>query len=241
MALIEGLAEQAGKIGHYDRIMKGGGKAALLLLMLTARELDIPPMQALNGGLMCIDGRIEMSTHLMSAKIRQAGHHLEITFGKDDATGLYCKIKGKRRDSGDTLEVSYSMAHAQVAGLATRDMWRKYPREMCYARALGRIARMLFGDVIGGVYCQGEIDSEERVEPEIMAAPVEDPVEDLACKKKCTTLDTVVVDREKLELFRRTAWVQSFGGDQEAADKERKTNPGNFWRQYHEFGETASE
>jgi len=228
MALIEGLAEYAGKVGHYEKLMRGGGKAALLLLMLTARELDIPPMQALNGGLMCIDGRIEMSTHLMSAKIRQAGHHLSVIFGKDDTIGTFCKVSGKRKDTGDTMEVTYGMAHAQVAGLSGRDMWKKYPREMCYARALGRIARMLFGDTIGGAYCQGEIDTAE------VPAPEEDAQE--PCVKEEPALETVVIDPKKLELFRTTAWIQSFGGDQEAADKARRADPESFWRAYQKFG-----
>jgi hypothetical protein len=220
LMLIEGLAEQACKMGHYERLMKGGGKAAILLLLLTAREYDIPPMQALNGGLMNIDGKIEMATHLMCAKIRQSGHSIEVQYGQDEKLGAFCKLSGKRKDNGDTMTITYGMAHAQQAGLSTRDSWKKYPREMCYARALGRLARMLFADVLGGIYTIGEISDSEPLGETVTAVPVKQ----------------VEINVGKLQEF-NDFWLKKFDGSFEEAEKARIADPASFCQEFAEYCE----
>ena len=218
LSLIDGLAEQASKMGHYERLMKGGGKAAILLLLLTAREYDIPPMQALNGGLMCIDGKIEMTTHLMCAKIRQAGHSIDVEYGNEEKLGAFCKLVGKRKDNGDSMTITYGMAHAQQAGLSSRDSWKKYPREMCYARALGRLARMLFADVLGGVYTEGEISEAEVVEE----IPVVDKVKPFE------------INVGKLQEFNEV-WVKRFDGNLEAASKAQEANLDEYFDEFAKY------
>ena len=223
LALIEALAEQASKMGHYERLMKGGGKAAILLLLLTAREYDIPPMQALNGALMNIDGKIEMSTHLMCAKIRQAGHSIEVEYGQDEKMGSFCRVSGKRKDNGNIMSIVYGIAHAQQAGLANRDTWKKNPREMCYARALGRLARMLFADVLCGVYTPGEI-SETQDFTEIQVVDKVKPFE---------------INVGKLAEF-EAVWVKRFGGDLDASQKAKDANPDAYLEEYTKYCEGES-
>lgn len=46
---------------------------------------------------------------------------------------------------------SFSTADAFVAKLLEKDNWEKYPDAMCYARALGKVANRLCGDILGGL------------------------------------------------------------------------------------------
>lgn len=137
-----------------SQMYRGIGKeSAVMMIMLAAREYGIGPAQALNGGLQIIEGKVELSARIMCALIRKAGHELKI----EDGEG-FCKVWGRRRDTKEEHEVKYTMEMAQRAGLIKeKGAWRKTPEDMLYNRAISRLARRLFSDVIGIGYVEGEI------------------------------------------------------------------------------------
>lgn len=153
LQVLKTIAMTAHVSGLYNTV---GGEAKILMILLAAQDLGIKPTIALNGGIWNIQGKIEISARLMSAMIRKAGH--SISFKQCDAKG--CILQGKRADNGDTMEASFTMEDAKLAGLAGRDVWKKYAEDMLYARALSRLARRLFADVIGTAYVEGEISGE---------------------------------------------------------------------------------
>jgi hypothetical protein len=151
------------------------------MVLLAAHDLGIKPTIALNGGIWNIQGKIEISARLMTSMIRRAGHSLSIK----ESSATTCTILGKRCDNSDEHEVTFNIEHAQKAGLAGRDTWKKYPEDMLYARALSRLARRLFPDVIGTAYVEGEIRDEqtkpENLQPadvEVSDLPPENPVQE---------------------------------------------------------------
>lgn len=149
------MAEQAVASKMYRGI---GEKAGVMMIMLSARELGIPPMQALNGGLNIINGKVEISARMMSALIRKAGHQISIKL----SSATECILVGTRGDTNEVQSASFSIAEAQLAGLIKRDGgWVKWPKDMLFARALSRLSRQLFSDVIGIGYVEGEISGKE--------------------------------------------------------------------------------
>jgi hypothetical protein len=142
-----------------SKMYKGiGEQAGVMMIMLAARELGIPACQALNGGINIISGKAEISARMMSALIRKAGHEIKIKESTDDL----CILVGKRADTQEAQEASFSLADAQRAGLVKPGGgWVKFPKDMCFARALSRLARQLFSDVIGIGYVEGEIKATE--------------------------------------------------------------------------------
>ncbi len=151
------MAEQAVTSKMYKGV---GEKAGIMMIMLSARELGIAPMQALNGGLNIINGKVEISARMMSALIRKAGHQIKVV----ECSETQCKLIGTRCDTGETLESSFSVLEAQKAGIVKAGGgWTKFPKDMCFARALSRLARQLFSDVIGLGYVEGEISGTVEV------------------------------------------------------------------------------
>jgi len=151
MMVYHTMAEQAVTSKMYKGI---GDKAGVMMIMLSARELGIAPMQALNGGLNIINGKVEISARMMSALIRKAGHQIIVK----ECNDTHCFLIGKRFDTGESLSTSFSIQDAQKAGLVKPGGgWVKFPKDMCFARALSRLARQLFSDVIGIGYVEGEI------------------------------------------------------------------------------------
>lgn len=142
-----------------------GSVEDMMMIMLAARELGMPPMMALNGGIHVIKEKVEISARFMAAAIRRKGHSITIT----EHTGTKCVIKGKRADNGDTFSSSFDNIDAGLAGLWGQGTWAKYPKDMLFARAMSRLARQLFADVIGTAYVEGEISYKEVTpDPEAM-------------------------------------------------------------------------
>lgn len=175
MMVYHAMAQQAITSKMYGNNYKDA--SGVLMVMLSARELGIPPMQALNGGLNLIGGKVEISARMMSALIRKAGHLMRVI----ECSEHSCTVAGTRCDTGETQTASFSVAEAQKAGLVKPGSgWTKWPKDMCYARAMSRLARQLFSDVIGIGYVEGEIKDQPDLRPVIEELPFieEKPVVD---------------------------------------------------------------
>lgn len=182
MMVYHTMAEQAVTSKMYPNIKD---KSGIMMIMLAARELGIPPCQALNGGLNIIQGKVEISARMMSALIRKAGHQLKV----QECTATQCVLVGKRCDTGEVQSSSFSVAEAQLAGLVKPGGgWIKWPKDMCFARALSRLARQLFSDVIGIGYVEGEIGQVV----EIKASEV-----DSIITEELVSNEEVVIENEK--------------------------------------------
>ncbi len=143
---------------------------ALYAIISTAISLGVDPLIALDGGLYFRQDKIEMSSRLMSSLIRQKKHIIQ----KDDSDPTICILTGTRADTGETLTASFSMKDAALAELDKNMNYRKFPKDMLFARALSRLARQLFADVIGNCYVEGELvnlKDETVYEAPVISAP----------------------------------------------------------------------
>jgi hypothetical protein len=132
-----------------------GKNENVLACILTGQELGIGAMQALNS-INIIDGRPAISPELMRALVFQAGHTINVL--EHDETK--CVLEGIRSDTGAKATVTWSMADAKRAGLASKKNWETYPRAMLLARATSELCRTIFPDVIAGMsYTPEEIES----------------------------------------------------------------------------------
>jgi hypothetical protein len=166
------VARNAAASGLYAGV---GNEQKILMVLLAARELNVPPLMALNGGLWNIQGKIEISARLLNSMIRKAGH--SIIMKHCDSTK--CVLEGKRIDNGDIFISQFTEEEAKRAGLMARSNWKNFTEDMLFARALSRLARRLFPDVIGIAYVEGEIRDavKEKADIETIKVEVEDPIE----------------------------------------------------------------
>jgi len=141
---------------HYRKV----GQEGIYAIVEMAKSVGVDPLQALNGGMYFVKGKVEMSALMMNTLIRQAGHSITKDKRSDDTV---CILHGKRADNGDTWVEQFSIEDAKKAGIYA-NQWLKYPKDMLFARALSRLARQLFPDVIKGSYVQGEIQDAVLVE-----------------------------------------------------------------------------
>jgi hypothetical protein len=78
--------------------------------------------------------------------------------------------RGKRRGFDQVVEVTFTIEDAQRAGLtgrggenASKNNWDRYPEDMCNARAITRVARRLFPDLIRGFHSVEELRDAARL------------------------------------------------------------------------------
>lgn len=163
-----------------------GGMPGVFAVVMSARELGIPPMAALNGGMYLIpptvgkDGQqkgqptIMMAARTMNSMIRKAGHKIEEVENFPDRVTL----RGTRKDTGETISVTMTMEMAKRAGLShdmygkpkTWGAWFKTPDDMLWKTCISKLARRLFADVIGNAYEPSEFEEKENIE---VAAKIE--------------------------------------------------------------------
>jgi hypothetical protein len=164
---IADLAEQVAGTEFVPAALRGK-PAAVTAAVLFGRELDMPPMQALQQ-VHVIEGRPSLSAEHMRAMVLAAGHILRVSGDGGQATAI-----GRRRlqdgSYDEPVTVTWNIQMAQAAGLTSKKNWQKHPRQMLKARATAELCRDLFPDITHG------LDSLEEAEDEAGATgPATDP------------------------------------------------------------------
>jgi hypothetical protein len=234
---IEVMAKHAVESKYVEKL---GGYAGVFSIAMYARELNIPIMSALFGGMANIMGKITIAPQLMNAMIRKAGHKLKI-----DSNDQRCIIDGVRKDTGEVCSVSFSLEDARKAGLIKANGgWEKYPSDMCFARALSRLARRLFPDVIGMAYVEGEIDDEPEKEDKEQVETIEEVVkesthEELHVEFKAKFKDIENMDYDLNDFLKVTS--EGSKKSQEDVKRQALKYPERFSKSYLKWAEETTE
>lgn len=133
-----------------------GKPADVLVAALQGRELGWGVTTAMTY-IDVIQGVPTISAKGKTALILKAGHSIE----EVESSDTRAVVKGTRGDTGKSMTVSYSIEEARKAGLANKDNWKKHTADMLWARAVSRLCRRFFEDVLGGAsYDPTEIDED---------------------------------------------------------------------------------
>jgi hypothetical protein len=63
-----------------------------------------------------------------------------------------------RKGGRKPITLTYTIEHARLAGLVKKDSgWEKRPEEMLIARCKSRLARLVYPDIVGGLYTPEEL------------------------------------------------------------------------------------
>lgn len=146
MESIMQIATMAVKSGLIPSAIRNVEAAAIIILK--GRELRLPPMVSF-AYLYVVNGRPGCAAELLLAGIRQAYPTVSIQYIESSATA--CKIKVQRPGEDHFDEFSFTIEEAQKAGLATKDVWKNYPTDMLRARAITRMKRAKFPEVMMGL------------------------------------------------------------------------------------------
>lgn len=165
------LAEACAKSGFYKDVNKDASKA--LVKMMTGHELGFGPSASITG-IYIVQDKIVLSYPMLAALVKRSGRYdYRVKSHTNDAcvVEFYEFIDGKRVLTGTS---PFTMDDANKAGLLSNPTWKKYPRNMLFARALSNGQKWYAPDVSCGtpIYTPDEmgIDEEEDGTP-IFDAP----------------------------------------------------------------------
>ena len=154
---------------NYRRVNKKGeenpsAQANILAVMFAGQDYGWNPMTAMRL-MNVIEGNAALKPEAILGLARQAGHAITFEFAPDEVVA-----HGKRCDTGDEASASFSMRDAARAGLSHKDVWKKYPEDMMMWRAISKLGRRLFSDLMLGASYTAEELGGAMPEAELMAA-----------------------------------------------------------------------
>ena len=135
--------------------------ADALWIIATGRSLGLDPVTSLRG-IHVIKGKPVLSADLMAGAAMRHPDCIRFQVKRMDAEGASVEVMRKGWEEPSTF--TFTLEDAKAAGITGNPTWRKYPADMCKARAISRAARAAFPDAILGTYVEGELD-EVREEP----------------------------------------------------------------------------
>lgn len=124
-------------------------------IILAGRELGVAPWQALSS-INVILGKPSISPQLMLALIQRSGQLEDLSY---DSTDTYCKVTMKRRGQAPHVE-TFTKEDAIAQNLWNKDGWKKQPKVMLRWRAVAACCRILFSDIILGLYTPEEMGAD---------------------------------------------------------------------------------
>ncbi len=128
-----------------------------IAIMLQGRELGIPTMAAL-GTINVIQQKPTVSPQLMLALINRSGQLENFKIENNPQTGAAtCTMKRRGRDAHTEI---FGAKEAADMGLANKDNYKKQAPTMYRWRAVAACARVVFPDVILGLYTPDEMGAE---------------------------------------------------------------------------------
>lgn len=123
-----------------------------IAIMSLGRELGIGAWAALSS-INVIQGKPTISPQLMLALINRSGQLEDLIV---DTSEHGCQVTIKRKGRSQHSE-SFTMSDAGTMGLIGKDNWKKQPVTMMKWRAVAACARVVFPDVILGLYTPEEM------------------------------------------------------------------------------------
>jgi len=133
-----------------------GTPQGVLSTIMVGRELGLPAMASLRG-IHIIEGKHALSAQLMVAIVLKSGfaEFFEPVSFDDKSATFVTKRHGARKE----VSLTHTIEMAQVAELVKpKSNWLKIPTDMLVARAQSRLCRLVYPDLIGGLYTPDELE-----------------------------------------------------------------------------------
>lgn len=139
-----------------------GMPQGVLSTIMVGRELGLPAMASLRS-IHVIEGKHSLAASLMVALVLKSGlaeYFEPIAFSADEAT-----YETHRKGARNPVRLTHTLAMAQQAWPKKKDWdlafqasgWGRNPTDMLVARATSRLARMVYPDLLAGLYTPEEL------------------------------------------------------------------------------------
>jgi hypothetical protein len=166
---IQTMAVAIAKSGLFG--MKSPEQAMALMLIAQAEGMH-PAIAARDYHV--IQGRPALKADAMLARFQAAGGKVE--WNRYDDKEVSARFS---HPQGGSASITWTIQQAMAAGLASKDVWRQYPRQMLRSRVISEGVKTVYPGVAVGVYTPEEVQDFDVKPPtkEVVAEVVATPVE----------------------------------------------------------------
>lgn len=140
-----------------------------MAIILTGREIGVGTMASLNQ-ISVIQGKPTVSPQLMLALINQSGQLADVRYDCNADGGITCTMKRKGRTEHSE---TFGPKEASAMQLSGKDNYKKQAATMYKWRAVAACARVVFPDVILGLYTPDEMGADVNEDGEMLPPPKE--------------------------------------------------------------------
>ncbi len=131
-----------------------GTPEAVLSTVLSGRELGLSAMASLRA-FHVVEGKPTMAADALRALVLKSGKAKTFRCTERTATAATFTTT---REGEEPMELRYTIEEAQAAGLVKNGgSWTKNPADMLVARASSKLARLVYPDVVAGLYAPEEL------------------------------------------------------------------------------------
>ncbi len=154
-------AKELAQLMFQSRLFSAWGTpAAVLATILAGRELGLSAMASLRG-FHQIDGKPAMAADLMRALVVRSGRAKYFICA--ERTPDRCTFETHRDGDPRPVSLTYTIGQAQNAWQKDDRAWRlsgwaRHPEDMLAARASSKLARLVYSDILAGLYSPEELD-----------------------------------------------------------------------------------
>lgn len=175
----EAKYQMAGVLCKSGLIPSGLNTAEKVFVALQwGHELGLTPMVAVNN-IAVINGKPTLSADIMCAVVKRSPEYGGIKWIEMSDKKAECEItRILPNGEKETQKSCFTIEDAQNAGLAGRDVWKKYTKRMLKHRCLSYGLKDMFPDLLAGLYDPEEMESvQSETTTERNVTPVEKPAE----------------------------------------------------------------
>lgn len=132
--------------------------AAALMVIIAGRELGLPVAASLRA-FHVIENKPTLSADAMRALVLKSGK--AEYFRCTERTPERATFVTKRKGDAEEVSLTATIEEAKVAGVVKpNSAWVKYAADLLVARSSSKLARLVYPDVIGGLYSPEEFDNQ---------------------------------------------------------------------------------
>jgi len=137
-------------------------QAQAVVKILAGRELGLAPLESMTN-IYIVNGKVALQAKIIGSLIKKSSTYDYIVDKLDNdecmITFYALDAEGKRTELGKS---TFTIKDAARAGIVNKDVWKNYPRNMLFARALSNGARWYASDVFCG-YTAEEVETPKEV------------------------------------------------------------------------------
>ena len=136
------------------------GQAEAAVKVLAGRELGLTPLESM-GGIYMVNGKVALQSKLIAALIRRSKKYdyvIDVLTNEECAITFY-KLTPEGQQGAKLGQSIFTIKDAALAGIINKQVWKNFPKNMLYARAITNGARFFTPDA----YCGFSTEEMEEI------------------------------------------------------------------------------